>query len=64
MPEVTTVDNRHQKKPALSDRLGQATGSTSTGLLVLAVLPLIGCLLVFLGGHETRAEFALAARAK
>jgi ACS family tartrate transporter-like MFS transporter len=26
--------------------------------LVLAVLPLIGGLLVFLGGHETKAEFA------
>jgi hypothetical protein len=27
-------------------------------LLVLALLPLIGGLLVFLGGHETKAEFA------
>jgi MFS transporter, ACS family, tartrate transporter len=36
----------------------EATGSTSTGLLVLAVLPLLGGLLVFLGGHETKAEFA------
>jgi len=26
--------------------------------LVLAVLPLIGGLLAFLGGHETKAEFA------
>jgi hypothetical protein len=34
----------------------EATGNTSTGLLVLAVLPLIGGLLVFLGGHE-KAEF-------
>jgi hypothetical protein len=25
---------------------------------VLAVLPLIGGLLVFLGGHQTKAEFA------
>jgi hypothetical protein len=25
---------------------------------VLAVLPLLGGLLVFLGGHETKAEFA------
>jgi ACS family tartrate transporter-like MFS transporter len=25
---------------------------------VLAVLPLVGGLLVFLGGHETKAEFA------
>jgi hypothetical protein len=28
--------------------------------LVLALLPLIGGLLVFLGGHETKAEFATA----
>jgi MFS transporter, ACS family, tartrate transporter len=27
-------------------------------LLVLAVLPLIAGLLLFLGGHETKAEFA------
>jgi ACS family tartrate transporter-like MFS transporter len=27
-------------------------------LLVLAVLPLVGGLLVFLGGYETNAEFA------
>jgi hypothetical protein len=31
---------------------------------VLAVLPLIGGLLVFLGGHESKAEFAAVARAK
>src|ERR1700737_1745153 len=41
-----------------------ATRSTSTGLLVLAVLPLIGGLLVFLGGHETKAEFAGAGKAR
>jgi hypothetical protein len=35
-----------------------ATGSTSTGLLALAVLPLIGGLLVFFGGHESTAGFA------
>lgn len=35
-----------------------ATGSTSTGLLVLSVLPLLAGLLVFLGGHETKTEFA------
>jgi ACS family tartrate transporter-like MFS transporter len=31
---------------------------------VLAVLPLIGGLLVFLGSHETKAEFAAVAQAK
>jgi MFS transporter, ACS family, tartrate transporter len=33
-------------------------------LLVLAVLPLVGGLLVFHGGHETKAEFASAGRVK
>ena len=42
----------------------EATGSTSTGLLVLAVPPLIGGLLVFLGCHETKAEFAAVGQAK
>jgi ACS family tartrate transporter-like MFS transporter len=44
--------------PYLIGWVKEATGSTSTGLLVLAVLPLIGGLMVFLGGHETKAEFA------
>src|ERR1700710_1314155 len=44
--------------PYLIRWVKEATGSTSTGLLVLAVLPLIGGLMVFLGGHETKAEFA------
>lgn len=44
--------------PYLIGWVKEATGSTSTGLLVLAVLPLIGGLLVFLGGHETKTEFA------
>src|ERR1700687_5729342 len=44
--------------PYLIGWVKEATGSTSTGLLVLAVLPLIGGLLVFLGAHETKAEFA------
>ncbi|WP_029584281.1 MFS transporter [Bradyrhizobium sp. URHD0069] len=35
-----------------------ATGNTATGLLALAVLPLIGGLLVFLSGHDTKTEFA------
>jgi MFS transporter, ACS family, tartrate transporter len=46
--------------PYLIGWVKEATGSTSTGLLVLAVLPLIGGILVFLGGHETRIEFAAA----
>ena len=41
-----------------------ATGSTSSGLLVLSLLPLIAGLLVFLGGHETKTEFAGAGPAK
>ena len=44
--------------PYLIGWVKEATGNTSTGLLVLAVLPLIGGLLVFLGGHETKTEFA------
>ncbi len=49
--------------PYLIGWVKEATGNTSTGLLVLAVLPLIGGLLVFLGGHESKVEFA-ADRAK
>lgn len=44
--------------PYLIGWVKETTGSTSSGLFVLAVLPLIGGLLVFLGGHETPAEFA------
>jgi MFS transporter, ACS family, tartrate transporter len=44
--------------PYLIGWVKEATGNTSTGLLVLAVLPLIGGLLVFLGGHESKVEFA------
>ena len=50
--------------PYLIGWVKEATGSTSTGLLVFAVLPLIGGLLVFLGGHETKAEFAAVGQAK
>jgi len=46
--------------PYLIGWVKEATGSTSTGLLVLALLPLIAGLLVFLGGHETKTEFATA----
>jgi D-galactonate transporter len=50
--------------PYLIGWVKETTGSTSTGLFVLAVLPLIGGLLVFLGGHESKVEFAGAERAK
>jgi D-galactonate transporter len=50
--------------PYLIGWVKEATGSTSTGLLVLAVLPLIGGLLVFFGGHESKVEFAGTERAK
>src|ERR1700722_4477170 len=49
--------------PYLIGWVKEATGSTSTGLLVLAVLPLLGGLLVFLGGHESKAEFASSEKA-
>lgn len=35
----------------------ETTGSTSTGLLLLAVMPLIGAALVFTGGHASQTEF-------
>jgi nitrate/nitrite transporter NarK len=50
--------------PYLIGWVKEATGSTSTGLLVLSVLPLIGGILVFLGGHETKIEFVAADAAK
>jgi D-galactonate transporter len=50
--------------PYLIGWVKEATGSTSTGLLVLAVLPLIGGILVFAGDHGSRAEFAGAEEAK
>jgi MFS transporter, ACS family, tartrate transporter len=49
--------------PYLIGWVKEATGNTSTGLLVLAVLPLLGGLLVFLGGHESKAEFASSEKA-
>ncbi|MFQ3453600.1 MULTISPECIES: MFS transporter [Bradyrhizobium] len=44
--------------PYLIGWVKEATGSTSTGLLVLSLLPLAAGLLVFLGSHETKTEFA------
>jgi nitrate/nitrite transporter NarK len=49
--------------PYLIGWVKEATGNTSTGLLALAVLPLIGGLLTFMGGHESKAEFAGEAKA-
>src|SRR4029079_17435049 len=50
--------------PYLIGWVKEATGSTSTGLLVLSLLPLAAGLLTFLGGHETKTEFAGAGPAK
>ena len=50
--------------PYLIGWVKDSTGSTATGLLVLAILPLIAGLLVLLGKHETRTEFATAGGAE
>jgi MFS transporter, ACS family, tartrate transporter len=50
--------------PYLIGWVKQTIGSTTTGLFVLAVLPLIAGILVFLGGHESKAEFAGAEKAR
>ncbi|MET4798180.1 MFS transporter [Bradyrhizobium sp. LB11.1] len=44
--------------PYLIGWVKEATGQTSTGLLVLAMLPLLAGILVFVGGHESKHEFA------
>lgn len=44
--------------PYLIGWIKETTGSTSTGLLVLAVMPLIAGLLVLFGQHESKTEFA------
>src|SRR6201988_162185 len=44
--------------PYLIGWVKEGTGSASTRVLVLAVLPLIGGILVFAGGHESKVEFA------
>jgi MFS family permease len=49
--------------PYLIGWVTQATGNTQNGLLVLAVLPLIGGLLVFLSGQESKTEFANSVKA-
>src|SRR5439155_9934425 len=48
--------------PYLVGWVKDATGNTSTGLLVLSLLPLAAGLLVFVGGHDTKTEFATAPR--
>jgi ACS family tartrate transporter-like MFS transporter len=50
--------------PYLIGWVKETTGSTTTGLFVLAALPLIAGVLVFLGGHDTKAEFAGAAKTR
>jgi len=44
--------------PYLIGWIKDSTGSTANGLLALAVLPLIAGVLVFVGGHESKVEFA------
>jgi ACS family tartrate transporter-like MFS transporter len=44
--------------PYLIGWIKDSTGSTANGLLALAVLPLLAGILVFLGGHESKVEFA------
>jgi ACS family tartrate transporter-like MFS transporter len=44
--------------PYLIGWVKETTGNTSTGLLVLSLLPLAAGLLVFRDGHEAKAEFA------
>ena len=46
--------------PYLVGWVKDATGNTSTGLLVLSLLPLAAGLLVFFGGHNSKTEFAAA----
>jgi len=50
--------------PYLVGWVKEATGSASHGLLALSLLPLAAGLLVFLGGHETKTEFAGAEQGK
>ncbi len=46
--------------PYLIGWLKEATGSSSTGLLALAILPLVAGVLVAIGRHATATEFAAA----
>jgi MFS transporter, ACS family, tartrate transporter len=49
--------------PYLIGWVKEATGSTSTGLLVLAAMPLIAGILVLAGNHGTATEFSSAGKA-
>jgi MFS transporter, ACS family, tartrate transporter len=44
--------------PYLIGWIKDSTGSTANGLLALAVLPLLAGILVFMGAHESKVEFA------
>jgi len=44
--------------PYLIGWVKELTGSTITGLLVLAILPVVAALLVLSLGHDTKTEFA------
>lgn len=48
--------------PYLIGWVKEATGSTSTGLLVLAAMPLIAGILVLAGNHGTATEFSSASK--
>jgi D-galactonate transporter len=50
--------------PYLIGWIKDSTGSTANGLLALAVLPLLAGVLTFLGGHESKVEFAGQAQAE
>jgi len=50
--------------PYLVGWVKEATGSAAHGLLALSLLPLAAGLLVFLGGHDTKTEFAGAGSGK
>lgn len=50
--------------PYLIGWIKETTGSTATGLLVLAAMPLIAGILVLVGNHRTETEFAAPAAAK
>src|ERR1700754_4259518 len=48
--------------PYLVGWVKDATGNTEMGLMVLALFPLVAGLLVFLGSHDSKTEFAGAAK--
>ena len=48
--------------PYLVGWVKETTGNTEMGLTVLALFPLVAGLLVFLGSHDTKTEFAGAVK--